>query len=226
MGYVIADLETSGLSPWPAHEPWEATVLFPGLDRWEITWQLPVDEGRADPAALRINRFHERRWKPAVTDEERRTAIDGVDTTAGDPVGGPEAGFVVHPDDMHFWATQFVKATSGLALVGANVGFDMKDHLHGLLRRHGACPMYHHRPVCSEAALWGYLNGRLAADPDLVKEIDVAVLDLPWSHGDLLAAAMAITAADLTVLPVDRHTSRGDCRLVEAVIDQITGWQR
>jgi hypothetical protein len=221
MTWAILDLETTGLSPWPAHEPWEATLILPGPDRWEITWQLPVDLGRADSKALQINHFHDRRWPTAATETERRSAITGMDSAAGDP--GP--GHIVHRDDMHFWAAEFARLVRGLALVGANVGFDMKDHLHGLLRRHGACPEYHYRPVCSEAALWGYLNGRLAADPDLVKEIDVAVLDLPWSHSALLEAAMAITAADLTISAEALHTSLGDCRLVEAVIDQITEWR-
>lgn len=234
LSLAFADLETSGLSPWPDHEPWEATALIVDPYRVEITWQLPIDLGRADPAALRINRFHERRWKPAASGDERRTAVDGVDTAAGEPVGGPETGFVVHPDDMHLWAARFVQLTSGRALVGANVSFDMKDHLDRLLRRHGACPMYHHRPVCTEAALWGYLNGRLDADKDLdgrpsfeEKMTDIGdALDVPWSHQKLLDAAMALFAVDLNVRPEDRHTSLGDCRLVEGVHELITRWQQ
>lgn len=219
MAFAYTDLETSGLQPWPVHEPWEATLILTGPDRWEITWQLPIDLGRADPKALQIGRFHERRWPPATTDIERHSAIAGMDTAPGNP--GP--GHVVHPDDMHLWATEFTRLTRGLALVGANVGFDIKDHLDGLLRRHGACPEYHYRPVCSETALWGYLHGRIAADPALADKLAAGVLDVPWSHRALLDAATTLFAVDLNIAPEDRHTSLGDSLLVEAVVDHITG---
>ena len=221
MGLAFTDLETTGLNPWPAHEPWEATLIIPGpQQRIEITWQLPVDLGRADSKALQINHFHDRRWAPADTRDKRQDAVLGTDSSAG--TVGP--GHVVHPDDMHFWAAEFTRLTRGRALVGANVGFDMKDHLDRLLRRHGACPEYHHRPVCTEAALWGYLHGRIIAEPGLAEKLPEAdALDIPWSHGRLLDAAMALFGADLTISAEDRHTSLGDTRLVEAVHDLIVG---
>jgi hypothetical protein len=213
--------------PWPEHEPWEAALILPGPRRCEIVWQLPVDLGRADPTALRIGRFHDRRWPAATTVGERQKAIAGVDHASRDP----GEGYVVHPDDLRLWATGYARLTPGLALVGANVSFDMKDFLEAFLRRHGACPMYHHRPVCTEAALYGYLNGRLAGDKDLQDRYRLMVevsdlpdpLDVPWSHERLLDLA-----ADLLYIdprdPDERHTALGDCRLVEAVVNRITGW--
>jgi hypothetical protein len=239
MAYAYTDLETTGLSPWPEHEPWEAALILPGLasrsvpgralaERCEIVWQLPVDLGRAEPRALQIGRFHDRRWPAARTVGEREKAIAGVDHAGGDP----GEGYVVHPDDMRLWAAEYARLTrDDLALVGANVSFDTKDHLGRLLRRHGACPMYHHRPVCTEAALYGYLNGRLAGDKDLQDRYRLMVeasdlpdpLDVPWSHNRLLDLTATLFSVDPRD-PDERHTALGDCRLVEGVHQLITGW--
>lgn len=54
----FVDTETTGLDP-DLHEIWEVGLILP--DGSEHEWQLPVDLGRADPAALQIGRFHERR---------------------------------------------------------------------------------------------------------------------------------------------------------------------
>lgn len=75
----IIDVETTGLDA-DVHEIWEVAYLawkpggwinnsFDGPTQWVEpdwkgqTWQLPVDLGRAEPAALRIGRFHERRLR-------------------------------------------------------------------------------------------------------------------------------------------------------------------
>lgn len=54
---VFVDIETTGLNPW-VHEPWEIALI---VDDIEHVWQVPVNLGKADPQALRVSRFYERR---------------------------------------------------------------------------------------------------------------------------------------------------------------------
>lgn len=57
---VFVDCETTGLDP-ERHEIWEVALIHDSADGWkEHVWYLPVDLGRADPAALQLGRFHER----------------------------------------------------------------------------------------------------------------------------------------------------------------------
>lgn len=59
---VFVDLETTGLHP-SRHHIWEAAIIIrdPGCDDIEHEWQIPADLPTAEPAALRIGRFYERR---------------------------------------------------------------------------------------------------------------------------------------------------------------------
>jgi|ERR1035437_3578253 DNA polymerase III epsilon subunit-like protein len=58
---AFLDCETTGLDP-DQHEIWEVGLILRDENGdHEHTWQLPVDLGRADPIALNIGRFHERR---------------------------------------------------------------------------------------------------------------------------------------------------------------------
>ena len=74
---VFVDVETTGLHP-DRHEIWEvALILPPGDERpadspatrirladdggWEVTWQLPIEEAKADPFALNLSGYWDRR---------------------------------------------------------------------------------------------------------------------------------------------------------------------
>lgn len=59
---AFVDTETTGLDP-DRHEIWEVGLIVREDDgaEHEHSWQLPVDLGRADPMALNIGRFHDRR---------------------------------------------------------------------------------------------------------------------------------------------------------------------
>jgi hypothetical protein len=57
---VFIDCETTGLDP-RRHEVWELALIADGR---EHIWQLPVDESKADPKALQIGRYNERRRTP------------------------------------------------------------------------------------------------------------------------------------------------------------------
>lgn len=87
----FVDTETTGLDP-DLHEIWEVGLILPSGE--EIEWQLPVNLGNADPMALKINRFHERRW-----DAERLTQVG-------------------------LFAESFAELTRGLHLVGSVISFD------------------------------------------------------------------------------------------------------
>lgn len=90
-GVCFVDTETTGLDP-DLHDIWEVGLILP--DGSEHEWQLPVSLGMADPGALKLSRFHERRWK-----KEQITAVEDF----------------VHV--FEFW-------TRGLHLAGAVISFD------------------------------------------------------------------------------------------------------
>lgn len=61
---AFLDIETTGLS-LANHEVWEVALqLHHDGGMATFVWQLPVDLARADPMALNIGRFHERRLPP------------------------------------------------------------------------------------------------------------------------------------------------------------------
>lgn len=98
MKYPLAfvDTETTGLDP-DNHEIWEVgliTLKDDGSPEYERDWQLPVDLGRADPKALEIGRFHQRRQQAA-----------GLSS-------------------LEMFANTFAHATRGRHLVGAVISFD------------------------------------------------------------------------------------------------------
>jgi hypothetical protein len=91
---AFTDIETTGLVPG-YHEVWEvATIIKRGVARTEHVWQLPVDLGRADPIALRIGRFHDRRRIAEALTQHR------------------------------VFAETFARLTEGCHLVGAVISFD------------------------------------------------------------------------------------------------------
>lgn len=57
MTVAFVDIETTGLDA-TRHEPWEVAILSA---RGDLVVQLPIDLSVADPAALRLNRYYERR---------------------------------------------------------------------------------------------------------------------------------------------------------------------
>lgn len=91
---AFVDTETTGLDP-DLHEVWEvALIVRDECGEREHVWQLPVDLGRADPVALKIGGFHERRQGgPAVT-------------------------------NLRDFAREFSRHTHGAHLVGAVISFD------------------------------------------------------------------------------------------------------
>ena len=152
----FVDTETTGLDP-DRHEIWEVGLILP--DGSEHEWQLPVDLSRADPIALNIGRFHERRW-------------------AGRHWPNDEGKAVVVPTAR--FAYDFVALTRGLHLAGAVVSFDA-ERLWKLLRANGECPMWHYHIIDVEALAAGWLRAQL--DPSLW-----TIAQPPWKSEDLSRA--------------------------------------
>jgi DNA polymerase III epsilon subunit-like protein len=92
---AFVDTETTGLDP-DRHETWEVGLVLREENgaEFERVWQLPADLGRADPMALKIGRFHERR---------------------------SDYDFLTEPA---VFAAQFAGLTLGAHLVGAVISFD------------------------------------------------------------------------------------------------------
>jgi DNA polymerase III epsilon subunit-like protein len=91
---AFVDTETTGLDP-DRHEIWEVGLIVansdPGWD--EHTWQLPVDLARADPIALNIGRFHDRRVLAGELTRLDRFARDFVRLTHGRHLVGAVVSF-------------------------------------------------------------------------------------------------------------------------------------
>lgn len=153
----FVDTETTGLDP-ERHEIWEVGLILP--DGTEHLWQLPVDLARADPIALNIGRFHERRVVAAMTRYTNGDATWRVDTER--------------------FARLFAGLTRGLHLAGAVVSFDA-ERLWRLLRANGECPMWHYHLIDVEALAAGWLRGSLK--PTLWE-----VARPPWKSDDLSRA--------------------------------------
>lgn len=226
-GIAIVDTETVGLDA-RLHGIWEVAVIlheppiFGGkapADE-EYVWQLPVDLSLADPNALRISRFYERRWidPPPMP--------QGFDSWYDDAVAGYPAVSALDPaiehhvvpfDQMHAWATRFATLTAGRVLVGANPSFDEK-RLGRLLRELGVGPAWHYRPVCVEALAVGYLRGLRAVynrnNDAYLRSMQGTSGRNPPPSGIPVPWSSTTVAANLDVgrARTASHTALGDCR--------------
>lgn len=212
----FVDCETTGLDP-DRHEIWEVGLILPNGD--ENLWQLPVDLGGADPMALAIGRFYERRSSPP-------------DLNA--PWGGE-----IRQTTLSFFAEAFVRATRDLHLVGACVGFDA-DRLWRLLRAQHQCPMWHYHLIDVEVLAAGYLRGRAKGIAAAALSVPQAnqladagggrVPDIgdfegalrlgneahpPWKSEDL-SRAVGVNPDDF-----ERHSALGDARWAKAIYEAV-----
>jgi hypothetical protein len=186
----FVDTETTGLDP-ERHEIWEVGLILP--DGTEREWQLPVDLAKADPIALNIGRFHDRRDARAV-DSLQDFARDFVGFTRGLHL----AGAVVSFDAERLWKL----------LRGAN----QCPMWH-----------YHIIDVEALAAGWlvgsfsaiQEVGKNPEADGPTVEEVREAWL--PWDS-NALSLAVGVDPEDF-----DRHTALGDCRWAKAIYENVMG---
>jgi len=189
------DCETTGLDP-DRHEVWEVGLILP--DGSEHLWQLPVDLSRADPMALNIGQYHERRLPDGHKD-------------------------FLHPERF---AQKFARLTRGLHMAGAVVSFDA-ERLWKLLRANGECPMWHYHLIDVEALAAGRVSGLCEGQSNdgmsrgtiAVDRPDGSVVHLdgrpPWKSDDL-SRAVGVEPDDF-----DRHTALGDARWAKAIYEAV-----
>lgn len=196
MRLCFLDLETIGLEP-DRHEVYEIGLIVRDSDRGpelEWRWWLPVNLGRADPIALKVGRFFERRPQQSRT-------------WPGALQWAPDSGRVEQADVREV-AESVMELTAGAHLVGAVPSFDAK-FLDRLLRGHGCCPAWHYHLVDVEALAAGYLAGRTF---DGMRPLGAAP---PWDSNDL-SRAVGVEPKDF-----DRHTALRDARWALAIYDAV-----
>lgn len=196
------DTETTGLDP-DRHDIWEVALITP--DGHEHVWQFPVDEMAADPIALNIGRYWERRWS-TDNDVPVLDAIYNADNAKSRRKNFPEQGRALQPSSG--WAHHFRDLTAGCHLAGAVISFD-EERLRRLLHRLGLLHRWHYHLIDVEALAAGYL----ASMAHGLKDIDP--LQLPWDSSALTAAL------GLAVSDEDKHTALGDARWARAIYDAV-----
>ncbi len=197
---AFVDCETTGLDP-DHHEIWEVGLITPVVgatgaeDGWnEQIWQLPVDLSKADPMALNIGRFHDRR-------------LLGIDLV-------PLAVF----------AAEFARDTRGLHLAGACVSFDAERLWQLLRNNGECPMWHYHLIDVEGLAagyLTGQFTAiqECGANPDADGPTqEEAMLAIPpWNSGDL-SRAVGVEPDDF-----DRHTALGDARWAKAIYEAVMG---
>jgi hypothetical protein len=135
MRICFVDTETTSLQP--GRRAWEIAVITRDPGATDREWSVFVtaadlDLGNADPASLRVGRFHERH-----------------------PEYGAGAGQAV-PEAVALAEAE--RLTRGAHLVGAVPGFDA-EVLAARMRAHGICPAWHYHLQDFETLIAGYLRG-------------------------------------------------------------------
>lgn len=192
------DTETTGLDP-DRHEIWEVGLILP--DGAEHEWQLPVDLSRADPMALNIGRFHERR---VLTTPKGDFAKQFVRLTRGLHL----CGAVVSFDTDRLW--RLLRANGECPMWHYHV-IDVEALAAGWLRGFGRA-IARSAPGTSQecdhvpsiAAWRGALDRMETAKP-------------PWKSTDL-SLAIGVDPERF-----DRHTALGDARWAKAMYDAVMG---
>jgi len=218
---VFIDTETTGLDP-DKHSIWEVALITP--DGAEHVWQFPVDEMAADPFALNIGRYWERRWPHDITEVSASDAVYEAHTPKSRRKNFPDQGRALpHLGGFagEMWCRHFRDLTAGCHLAGAVVSFD-EERLRRLLHSHGVLHRWHYHLIDVEALAAGWLNRHAAVLENSQRSIDEAatlreLASPPWDS-DGLSAALGVTVSD-----EDRHTALGDARWARALYDAVMG---
>ena len=213
---AFLDTETIGLD-CDRHGVWEVALVLreDGKEDVARVWQLPVDLGEADAAALKIGRWYERRWPWPVYESTQNTVNDDL-RRINDAVTG-DAHYVIPWDRMDDWAALFAELTDGAHLVGAVISFD-EERLRRLLRRHRACPSWHYHLIDVEALAAGWLACETGYTESVGTPAEGFDPRPPWDS-NALSAAVGVEPDKF-----DRHTALGDAYWARAIHDAVMGW--
>lgn len=197
------DCETTGLDA-DAHQIWEVGLITP--DGREHLWQFPVDEMKADPFALDIGRWWDRRWKKVGAD-----SLEG--TYAIYDAHKPEKrGACVPARELEAWAKHFRDLVGTNHLCGAVVSFD-EERLRRLLHRLGVRPRWHYHLIDVEALAAGWVIGKYSR----IEPAEDQAVTLPWNSNEL-SRAVGVDPDQF-----DRHTALGDARWAKALYEAVMG---
>lgn len=202
-GIAFIDTETTGLDV-DRHSIWEVALITPNGD--EHVWQFPVDESTADPFALNIGHYWDRRWN-TVDDIPWIDAIYNAHQSSSRRKHFPDEGRAVAPSSA--WCSYFRGLTAGLHLCGAVPSFD-EERLRRLFVANGLIHRWHYHVIDVEALAVGHLYGRRSTPGG----IGVAV---PWNSNDL-SRSVGVDPDEF-----DRHTALGDARWAKAIYEAVTG---
>lgn len=199
------DTETTGLDP-DRHSIWEVGLITP--DAREHLWQFPVYEVNADPFALDIGRWWDRRWS---TDNEVDVlnAIYEADNAKSRRKNFPEDGKAIKPDRR--WCSYFRDLVGTSHICGAVPSFD-EERLRRLLLANGVRPRWHYHLIDVEALAAGYIYGNW---PDDLDKRSIAAP--PWDSNDL-SRAVSVAPGNF-----DRHSALGDARWAKAIYEAVMG---
>lgn len=186
----------------------EVPVLLEDPGDEMFVWQLPVDLARADPIALNIGGFVERRWPAGLPLDDLPPPFNhhAIPDVARSPR-------VVHSDRLGDWCRHFADLTWGAHMVGMVPSFDT-ERLGRLLRANGACPGWHYQPIDVETLVVGWLHGK----NEIASVVGIEALtglQPPWDS----EALSRLAGVDPDKYP--RHSAMGDACWARDVWDAV-----
>ncbi|MCW6010335.1 hypothetical protein K1W54_38170 [Micromonospora sp. CPCC 205371] len=205
---AFIDLETTGLDP-ERHHIWEIGAIVRGHrdESFNGEWRIELRPhlNTADPIALRIGRFYERR--SSLLRSNGRTAPEAWVHTRPPYLKGPgSAGPRFYEASRMHVAKLLAEMLDGAQMIGCVPSFDA-GFLAPFLRRHWQAPTWHYHLVDVEHLALGFLAGASAVVPEL-----------PCQSDDL-SRRLGVEPPG----PDQRHTALGDARWAEAIYDRVMG---
>jgi DNA polymerase III epsilon subunit-like protein len=237
---AFLDLETTGLDP-ERHHIWEIGAIVRGHreakfnGEWNIQMRPRLDA--ADPMALRISRYYERRH---LVLKDHQTEAFVIDRPAYQKLTGGAGGRWYECNRMHV-AGIVAEMLDGAQLIGCVPSFDAA-FLTQFLRRHWQAPTWHYHLIDVEQLAVGWLAGYQSGYNNSVKflaewhnnggETGAAVCDWqaqvprddtpapppPWSS-DSISRRLGVEPPGED----ERHTALGDARWAAAIWDRVMG---